>query len=604
MTSSAAYIAEAQKRNIQIGYSIEIEGIAIVFSNVVVPGVASNDQENIINNERWNPAKLSIDTTRISIGTISVDLIDTSGTLLAEYAAGTLNRKKMTLKRGFGNLDVAEWNVLNVFTIYEVGSGDQNRLTIKGRDRITELKKPIILPDTKLNADISDVDTQVPGIFPPDAEFDLGFPTSGSWRIDEEISTYTTLATSVFNSQRTGTNVAHDEGDTLQYVQVIQENPVDILLQLMISKGGGITGSIYDVLPVGLGIDETTIDVAQFESIRDNSSLTGDVWLLTIRDSVDDALKLFEEQIFQFANLRIFINDEGKFSLALLNEVTLASFAGDLLEEDIIVIPKCSINSDRIFNQLVVEYDHDPEKDSFVKLAVFNDADSQAEFGIIPVKANFRTQGIRTGFDGLGLLQVFANSFFRRVGTPFGKIKQVKTLWKKQFFKAGDKIQFTHAKVKNFATGAIGIVKQFVEIISPKFDFQRGITTYEINNSPSLSDMWAFISPSSLIDSGVFSQTVFDIEAGEGARAEWTAGQFITLWLIEGGSGPISTAEILSVSTDTITLVGPGFSITPTTAHRIRYADFDSVTENQKIFAFVSDGNNDFPDGTPPYKIS
>jgi hypothetical protein len=620
MASSANYIAEADKRQIAIGYAIDVPSIGKRISNVVITGVSAGNQEAGLVSMSWNPQKVSLDNANVSVGTLSVKLIDPSGTVIGVFANGTLHRETLTLgtvigvfangtlhretltlERGFGNLNVSDWNVLNTFEIYEISSGDQNSLTIKCRDRMTELKQSILLPQTYLTVALTAalVDATVDSV----ADFPSG---GGTIFIDSESIPYGGTITSPqqFNALTRGTNAADHDIGAIVYRQIdVQDNPIDIMLQLMISPNGGVTGSLYDGLDIGLSIDESTIDVQSFEDVRDNSTLTGDVWKFEINENIPDLLSWLQREIFEIANLRITINDEGKFACSLLQEVTIDQLGGTVDESDILNIPSAISNSDRVINRISLKIDYNVETQKFENEYTYNDTDSQSTFGV-KVGKSFESKGLKSAFDGEALSLQFANKHFRRVAQPFGVISKLKCLWKKQFFKAGDKVLLTHSKINNFTEGKVGLSNQFVEILSAKYDFEKGIVDYTINNSPNLSANFGFIAPSSLVASGTHTATVFDVEAGEVARAEWQAGYVVALWLKEGGTSPIATATVDSVSGDEITLSGAGFGTIPTTAHRIRYADFDDVISAQKAYAFFSDDNNDFPDGTASYKVS
>ena len=96
-----------------------------------------------------------------------------------------------------------------------------------------------------------------------------GFPTSGMVKIDQEFISYAGISgnnlTGCVRGLEGSTAVAHSLGDDVYVAQVITGNPITILLQLLLSSGGG---SIYDVLPDGSGIDQSLVDIAEMEQVR------------------------------------------------------------------------------------------------------------------------------------------------------------------------------------------------------------------------------------------------------------------------------------------------------------------------------------------------
>jgi hypothetical protein len=62
--------------------------------------------------------------------------------------------------------------------------------------------------------------------------------------------------------------------------------------------------------------------------------------------------------------------------------------------------------------------------------------------------------------------------------------------------------------------------------------------------------------------------------------------------------------EIASVVGDVVTFVDAWTTPLVASDHRIMFADYDQVSEQQKKFCFISDDGNTFTDGKPSYIIS
>jgi hypothetical protein len=126
---------------------------------------------------------------------------------------------------------------------------------------------------------------------------------------------------------------------------------------------------------------------------------------------------------------------------------------------------------------------------------------------------------------------------------------------------------------------------------------------YEINASELLGLRFGYISPASDVVAALDDAT-FDVPAGEGAK--WQVGWEVALWEKAGGTGPLGVAGIVDVTGDTIT-VSPAFPLTPTTAHRIVFADYGEIVEpadDQRFFGFVGPDTGTFPDNHGPYLVS
>ncbi len=100
------------------------------------------------------------------------------------------------------------------------------------------------------------------------------------------------------------------------------------------------------------------------------------------------------------------------------------------------------------------------------------------------------------------------------------------------------------------------------------------------------------------------SQSSITIFAGRGLK--WRVGWKVRIYNAVTGL-VISEAinEILTITGDTITFVSP-FVTTLTTNIKIKFPNFSELaaTDDQKRYAFVSDGSSNFADGTPPYQVT
>lgn len=592
MTISAPYQAASDLKTVDINYAFEIAGVTTVFSKKALQAFGG-DNEATLSKLSWNPPKLSLDNPKVSIGTVSINLIDPTGALRDAIAVAPLHKKLLTLKAGYTNIDFADYLTLAHFNINEYASGDGISYTIKGRDIMTEIQAPVLFKKTFLTVDMTDISTAVV------VSDTSGFPASGTLFIDDEKITYSAKGPVAFTGLTRGVEPDdHKEGaDCFEFV-TLEDNPVNIMLRMLVSEGGG---SIYDDLDFGLGMDSTRFNIQSFEDVRDNSTLAGDIWKFEFVSDIDNLLKFLEKEIFQFSNTRLFIDQNGLISCSLFQEITLDQFAGKLQRTDTVGLPAGVSNSDRLVNQFPLKYDFNQETGKFQQERTFNDTDSQAVFGVIVGKTQ-SSKGIRQGLDGESRASDFAKKYFRRVAEPFNLIKKLKTTWNRQFFQAGDKVDFSHDQVIDLLNGKIG-VQNLMEIISTKFDFDKGEVTYEVNNAPFLNFRYGFISPSSPIVSAA-STTVFTLKTGEAVRGDWQVGWFVDLYLISDGSSISAPHEITDITGDQIT-VGSAMSVTPSTIHGIRFANYDQVSSDQKFYGFVTDGELTFPsDGGDPYLIS
>ncbi len=591
MGFSSAYQTEAAKRRFSFNYYIEIEGVATRFSKKAITGLAS---KKLIRSSAWNPPRITLDSARVTIATLTVRLIDPDGDLLTELKNNDVYLKKMSLFLGYDALASGDYHKVAEFRIVKINAGDE-MFVINGEDNLGKLREPVKLNTSVLTADLAAGATTLTVISTAD------FNTADTGKMGDEVLSWTGKTATTLTGLTRGLDGSddedHDSGEDVFQVVKIEENPITAMLQLMISPGGG---GIYDVLDVGLGIAQADIAVSQFESVRDDSGLAGDEWTIELGQHVDSLLDLFEKEFMLPTTTRLFVDDDALLSLALLDEVTVDSLDDELLKEDVPVVPTPTSDARKLVNRVELKWDFKLGTNKYQRKEEFDDTDSQSRFGT----RESRTQSfkfIKQGKSGQAIMERFKDRLFRRASTPIFRLSRMKGLSRKQFFVPGQKVVFIHNKVIDLPLGIKGF-NRLIEILSKKWDLEKATVSYEVNASELLSERYGFISAASDVVSGA-SDTVFTLAAGEGVK--WKVGYEVSIWLKSGGTGPIGTASITIIATDTIT-VDASIGVTPSSIHQLRFADFPSVTEtvlDQKRFGWITDDSNPFGDGSDPYLI-
>lgn len=592
MPFPAGYVTEAAKAVVSINYYLVITGIATKFSKKAVVGQAT---ESNLSKLTFNPSRLALDNVKTTIGSFSVRMIDPSDTFLTALQAAAVQQNVADLYVGFTNLDVATYHKLASFRVEQIQAvAGTKEYVINATDSLRDLVRPIILAQSPLTADINDSTLTIP-------LETTGFSSTGTLQLGDEQITWTSKTATQLNASARGANgstaASHKTGENGIQIVTVTQNPITALLQLLISPGGG---GAYDVLSYGLGISNTKINTASFESVRDNTTLSGQTWRFDLVEDIDSFLKFAEDEILFFTNTRLYTDLDGKLALVAIEQVSIDSLTGTLPRASVLAPPDTVQDSKRIFNQITVRWDWDAGTQKFKSEATYNEetGDSQSFYGVIK-KATIESKGIRQGLDGAAITQDFADRLLRRMAFPGHQFSTIKTLWEKQFFDLGQKVQFIHDQAISLTRGERG-VNQIIEILEKKWDFDAGTVSYTANASELLSERWGFISPASDVVSAA-SASVFTLTSGHGVK--WAVGNKVALWLQYGGSAPIDTSTITDVTGDQIT-VSPAFSSTPTTAHMILYADYDAASDDQKIYGWITDDSNLFPDGGEPYLIS
>ena len=393
-----------------------------------------------------------------------------------------------------------------------------------------------------------------------------------------------------------------ESGDDFEiYESVTGVNFIEIILQLMISPGGG---GVYDVLDFGMGISETLIDVATFEQIRDETAyIVTPTFDIEFRGSEENFLSFIEDHYLNPSGLRFWYRDNGNISLLIIAE-PVPDNPPDIFKNDMIkgLMPKWSAKSNRIINKLVVKLNYNISTEKYERELVFTDDNSIASFGLKkPRKMETRALQISNGAQSF--LNTFSNKYFTFYSTPAPSLDTVRLLSNKQFFDSGNTIAIHHPDLPNLATGKRGLFGDIVQVLGKNFDFNTSVSKYELFYALLLNFRIGFIAPTGYVTSGSHTTTVFDLNSGDADK--FNVDDVVTLWNDNFASPAInfSQSTITDISGDQIT-VSPAFSVVPIEKYRLRYADFDVVQESQKIYLFVSEtGGGDFADGSKSYKI-
>jgi hypothetical protein len=211
------------------------------------------------------------------------------------------------------------------------------------------------------------------------------WPTAGTGKLDNEFFSWSgkddTLKrlTGVLRGLKGTTAADHNAGVDVLNVTDVSDNPLNILLKILISGGGG---GIYDVYDEGLGVDENLVDISAIESIRD-SIFAGEIFSFSLY-SIDNALKFFEDEILLACNCRFIVSADSKISLALLDQSVFGDAPSEINEDTMSQYPKWDVDINKVVNQIKVEWDWDEGTKQYLALNTYENADSIAVLANAP----------------------------------------------------------------------------------------------------------------------------------------------------------------------------------------------------------------------------
>ena len=493
----------------------------------------------------------------------------------------------------FGDsMDFSEYMKLSNTYVTKCSYQD-NSYSFQAREEKDRLSKGAYSTQTKLAVDILAATTVIT------VQDVSNLPTNGFIKIDDEFISYTgIIGSNLQNCIRgeQGTVPAnHDLGSDVYLGEVVQDNAINILLKLLISSGGG---GAYDTLIDGAAIDQSLIDIAQMEQVRDEF-FTATPWnFKLIIYNLDDLKKFIDEEICYPLGIRLRANSNAKIGLALLDRNIFDIDAPVLTHDTILKKPSFDIDNNKIKNRLRIFWDWSDAANNYLKISEFTDADSITQFG----KTDFfemKFKGIRDSLGGATLVNDISLLFLGRFAFPKPTIG-IDAQMDVSNLNVGDKTQVVTTLIPN--TDGVLDFYDVVEDISRAINFTTSDVKFQLAFTSFTGVRQCYLAPSDTIISFTNQKTV-TIGAGRGAN--WRKGWKVRLYdnTTRDDNG-VQVNEIASVVGDVITFVDNWVTVLVNNQYRLRFADYDEVAETQKRFCFMSLNGNNFYDGKKTYQIS
>lgn len=536
-----------------------------------------------------NPSTVDPFRPSVAINSNSFKLIDRGGVVTSLFSGnpelfqGELC--EIWLGRVGVGMDFSEYLKVTDTYVTKVSraDGSYSFSTQEAKDR---LNKDVYSEQNKLGASIIPATTTITLQSPP-------ANTSGLIKINNEFISYSGVSgnqiTGCIRGEEGSTPSNHDLGDDVFFAEVVSGNPIDLLLKLLISPAGG---GPYSVLQDGANLDQSLVDVAEFELLRDEYFLgqTYDFVLYQISN-----LKTFiEQEILSPAGIRLRSNVNSKIGLGILNKPVINLDAPDLDDDQLTRRPAYSVDETKIVNHLNIQWGYDWPSEKFTKITTYNDAASVASFGDRKA-VNLNFKGVTTQAD----VDEIAKNYFLRFAYP-KPIIDTSAHMSASAWELLEKPTLISDQIPTSA-GDLNFIDS-VEVLQKAINYQTGDVRFQLSATQFTGLRVCFIAPSDTILTFTNQKTV-TVGAGRGAqyRVGWKMRLYDNVtrdWLAD----PINT--IVGIAGDVITFENDWTTTLVNNAQKITFADYNSATDQQKRFCFISDDGNNFTDGLPSYLIS
>ncbi len=265
----------------------------------------------------------------------------------------------------------------------------------------------------------------------------------------------------------------------------VEDNPIDILLGLLLSGSqlhdgtandgtykyawkGVHDGQLAD-FELGMGLDESEVNIASFEEIRDHW-IPSDVHRVII-DGETNMKSFIEDGLLRPMNLNLYTDRAGRLALAI-DKPPLGVTDVAITEDDIIGVPNVDFDNSEIINRVDFNYDKQATADTYDSLTIQVDATSQTDYGVeqaIEIKA----RGVHTDHSGDVLSARYARGKERSFTNPNPQIV-FPVLWRNIRVEPGDTVSVTHSGMPDIKAGVVGITNKRMQVVGKRPDWQRG----------------------------------------------------------------------------------------------------------------------------------
>lgn len=567
-------------------------------------GLVIDADKILVDTVTINPTQIDLRRATTQINSASVKILDGtddddytfSGFMGADDNALIGKEIQIFFGRVGESIPFSEYIEISKYVINDIKKSG-NFFTVRAKSQEDKAILPAFDQQGTLDSSIADSDGSVDIASDEDI-----FPATGIIKIGTELMLY---SAAVFSSGITtftvsargyllSNAVAHSAGDQANFVQALSGNPIDLILQLLISKGG--TGP-YDVLHDGAGIDNSLIDTTQFENIRD-TFFASDVFTLYVSDE-SQLIKYIETELLVPNNVRIIKNSmDNLISLAILDQSNLVD-AVEEIGDDITLInsPNWKVSKNGLQTVVKVQWNWVEGLRKYTRSKIFKaDADILATFGEVK-GPSLKFKGVQEADNGSAIASDRANRYLSRFSTPKATVSLsgFMTTFKNNI---GDKIRVT-AKNLPQEGGGLGM-SSVMELVRRSVNTSTGIVKLGFTFTSYTNLRAGLISPSPFLNLAITDQKTFEVPDG----ACYKVGYVLKLWdYANAAYYPDATNIIASITGNLITMTDDW--ATPLTSNAVLFfGDYDEVNEEQRSkYAFISDNTNFFADGTKAYQI-
>lgn len=500
-----------------------------IFSTATIDGNGLDISQGTMLMPTGGGQRCDLRNGRLTTDALSVSILDNDGDTTGRFDGINLIGKQAVLLGGFEGMAFADYSFQHVGRIASVRVRDGAVYDLTIDDATKRLNKKLFgwMEDwgAVLSGGLSAGATTVAitpdegDTMPYSAQIELaaGYYAAAYLVVNEGTADEEWLrvdnsgaSITVVRGQFGTTDRTHNNGDPVALYWAAEDNPVDLILGLLISYNTSLPtpgdldqdGYWYawnhtadtGAGAAGLRIPPSEIDFDSFEAVRDWYQ---DYRFRIVFNSATNMKTFIEKQILMPLGLCFMMTNAGKLGLMIARPLVSAAPV-TLDSNDIVGIPAVEYDNSEIINEVTLDYDWEPVGGDFDADTVqVTDATSQSDYDIAGV-VSLECKPLVSEHNGANLAPRICRKKMRHFKQPNPTIS-VQVLMKHGDINPGDEVNVEIAKLPDQRSAAVGWDKTML-VVGKRPAWDTGAVQFDLVDTRYTGQRYGLISASGTAD--------------------------------------------------------------------------------------------------------
>lgn len=266
----------------------------------------------------------------------------------------------------------------------------------------------------------------------------------------------------------------HSDDSIVKECWAIKDDPITLMLNIITTTVGGANGDFdLGIADFGVGMDDSLIDFAAFESIQNQYFLSDTMqFFLTEPMKAKDIIKDIATACGCY-----FVVSNGLFSLRKVLAITPSDSQASLTDADLLLPSESSWrwipSPDQLINEVEFQFDWLPGQNKYTSSRLFELVNSKTTYNITK-RLVIKSKGVRAG-----ALTTYQDDYLvvlaQRYGNPPPRI-EANLKWKHNLLEAGDVVDLTSTILPDLTVGDRTLSAELVELVKAELQpFNKGV---------------------------------------------------------------------------------------------------------------------------------